>query len=189
MNKENDWEEYHHQTKGRPVSALLKEALTHVQHKNSALDLGAGALVETKFLLAEGFSSVTAIDTTHFMDIDDPRYKFVESSFEEYEFPKETFDLVNAQFALPFNKPATFKEVWKRMLGSLVREGVFSGQLFGLRDAWNTPSSSLSFHSRAQAEALLQGLEIIKFEEIEKEAPLASGGTKHWHIFAIIARK
>ena len=47
----------------------------------------------------------------------------------------------------------------------------------------------MTFHKKDQVDELLDGFSVKKLEEIEKEAPLVSGGNKHWHIFAIIAEK
>lgn len=36
---------------------------------------------------------------------------------------------------------------------------------------------------------LLDGFEIIKFEEIEKDGNTATGKNKHWHVYDVIAKK
>ena len=182
------WQTYHQQTKSREISPLLKEAITFVKNKNAALDLGAGALIESRFLLSEGFKKVISVDIVPFEPIDTAGFTFVESSFETYDFPKEAFDIINAQFSLPFTDPKSFPNVWKKMTTSLVIGGVFSGQLFGQNDDWSN-EPSMTFHTRVQIEKMLSGFETIKLEEIEKDAPLAGGGTKHWHVFALIFRK
>lgn len=60
---QNTWGEFYSITKDRPASALLQRAIKFVQNKNSALDLGAGALKDTKFLLTEGFQSIIIVDS------------------------------------------------------------------------------------------------------------------------------
>ena len=183
------WKKYHQNTKDREPSKLLLEALQYVRNKDQALDLGAGALVESKLLLAEDFNEVTAVDVVPLENLDDTRFHFVESSFEDFSFPTNTFDIVNANLSLPFSKPEHFNEVWEKMKSSMVNEGVFSGQLFGVKDEWNKEDSEMTFHTRAQVESLLQGFKVKKLKEVEKEATLVSGGEKFWHIFAIIAVK
>lgn len=184
----NSWENYYKQTKSRPPSPLLKEALIFVENKKLALDLGAGALVESKFLLDQGFEKVVAIDIEKFDDFTHPNFTFIRSSFERYDFPENEFDLVNANFSLPFNDPTSFPAVWKRILNSLVIGGIFSGQLFGLNDDWSK-NESMNFHSKKEVETLLEKTEVVKLEEIKKNAPMATGGTKNWHIFAIIFKR
>ena len=47
----------------------------------------------------------------------------------------------------------------------------------------------LSFHTRAEAEALLRGLRPLEFREGEEEVRLASGAPHRAHFFEIIARR
>lgn len=185
----NNWKKYHQGTKDRIPSKLLVEALAYIKNKGKALDLGAGALVESKLLLSKNFEEVTAVDIVPFEKLDNPRFHFIESSFENFSFPKNKFDIVNANLALPFTKPESFNKVWLEMKDSIVKNGIFSGQLFGVNDGWNVDGSEMTFHTKTQVEELLSGFAIKKLEEIEKIAPLVSGGDKHWHIFAIIAEK
>ena len=185
----NRWKKYHQNTKDREPSKLLLEALRYVKSKDQALDLGAGALVESKLLLEENFNEVTAVDVVPFENLDDIRFHFIQSTFEDFDFPKDTFDIVNANLALPFTKPETFDKVWSGMINSMVKGGVFSGQLFGINDEWNKSNPEMTFHTKDQVDELLDGFSVKKLEEIEKETPLVSDGNKYWHIFAIIAEK
>lgn len=50
------------------------------------------------------------------------------AGFEDAVLP--VADLVNASWALPFCRPASFPAVWARIAGSLVPDGRFCGQLF-----------------------------------------------------------
>ncbi len=46
----------------------------------------------------------------------------------------------------------------------------------------------MTFHTRVEALALLGDMEILAFEEEEKDRTLSSGDTQHWHVFHIIAK-
>ena len=96
---------------------------------------------------------------------------------------------VNAEFSLPFIRAENFAAVFARLLGSVRRGGLFTGQLFGPNDSWNTPESGMNFHSRTAVEALLAGFEILELEEEDHPGKTKLGDDKHWHIFHIIARK
>ncbi len=188
------WQEFIERTKGSPPSPFLIKAVTLVDVRNEALDLGAGALNDSKYFLSENFKHVTALDRHNSADeiaeeSTEERFSFVMSTFENYEFPKNTFDLINAQFSLPFNPSASFQEVFERMKSSLKPKGIFAGQLFGVNDSWNTPESKLTFHTREQAEKLLADMEVIELVETEKDGYPALGDLKHWHLLYIIARK
>lgn len=185
----NKWQGYYKDTKDKPPSKFLLEALSLVENKSRALDLGAGALVESKYLLSLGFD-VVAVDQERFPEqISDSKFTFVQSSFKDYQFPKDSFDLITAQFSLPFNGIEGFSELWNRIILSLKHKGIFVGQLFGENDEWNVAGSELVFHSKKEVEGLLTGLEVLKLEEVNKDNILSNGKPKHWHIFHIIVRK
>ena len=61
---EDGWRDYYRNTRARPPRPLTLKALPHVPSRNQALDLGAGALNDSRYLLAEGFAHVTALDQT-----------------------------------------------------------------------------------------------------------------------------
>jgi SAM-dependent methyltransferase len=116
--------------------------------------------------------------------------EFAQSAFDEFEFGEGRYDLINAQFALPFNPPETFDAMFARLKQSLKPGGVFVGTFFGENDEWNTPGAKQTFHSRADVEALLSDLEVIDLEEEDNpNGQLASGTPKHWHRFTAIAKR
>jgi hypothetical protein len=65
--------------------------------------------------------------------------------------------------------------------------GVFAGQLFGTHDTW-ADDPDMTFYARHQVEVLLDGLDILRLEETERDGH-AFSGPKHWHTFDILARK
>lgn len=189
-----DWPGYFQATKNGPPRPLLVKALGYFKERNSALDLGAGAMNESRYLFEQGFSKVVAVDS-------EPKFfEFCEklkshnltcivSTFDKFNFPKEEYDLVNAQFALPFNPPETFGEVFSRIRESIRKGGIFAGQLFGIRDEWNKQGTGMTFHTKQEAEELFGEMDIIELEEVEKDDKTALGPAKKWHIFHVIARK
>ncbi len=112
------WANYYNATSSKPPSRLLMRALEYVRKGNNtltALDLGAGALVDSKFLLDQGFI-VTAVDNSVASEnlakkINNPHFTFIKTSFDQFVFESEKYDLVTAQWALPFNDPKTFDAV------------------------------------------------------------------------------
>jgi tellurite methyltransferase len=188
-----DWSEYLRLARHRPPRPLLVEALPFVEHRDAAIDLGSGALNDSRLLVREGFRQVIALDHAPIaQSIADTlradRFSYVISAFEDYDFPAAAFDLVNAQFALPFIRPRAFSAVFGAILGSRKPGGILAGQLFGDRDEWkNDPN--MSFHTEAEARALLMELEVLTFREMDGDAETTMGEMKHWHIFHIIARK
>lgn len=194
MNTEKTWANYYEQTKEQPPSALLVEAFSYIGEREKALDLGAGALKDTRYLLAQNFKHITIVDSEDLVtklakELSETRVTCIVSSYEQFEFPRDTYNLVNAQFSIPFNPPESFDIVFSRIKSSLKADGIFTGQLFGDRDEWNTDKRPLTFHNRAQAEELFSNMQIITFKEVERDAHLANGTPKHWHYYDIIAKK
>ncbi len=186
--------DYIEKTKNNPPRPLLVKALEFIQHKNNALDLGAGAFVDTKYLLKEDFKHVVALDRSAlaleiYENLPKDKVDYTISTFANYDFPVETFDLINAQFSLPFNPPDSFTVMFEKLSRALATGGIFTGQFFGDRDEWNTPESGMTFHSLAAVKKLLADLETIYFEEEEKDEKPVIGAMKHWHIFHVIARR
>lgn len=187
-----NWSPFYEKTRNSPHHALVEEAAAHVTHRGRALDVGAGALRDSKYLLSLGFE-VTALDASEYMiaaaaSVDSPNFLAIQSAFADFDFGVAHYDLVSAMYSLPFCEPAEFDPVFERIVESLKVGGVFSGILFGDRDTWAT-NPEMTFHTRAQAQARLAGLETIKFDEIEEDGETTVGVPKHWHTFHFIVRK
>ncbi len=190
---ETDWKKYAEMTKNKKTRGLLVRALQHLVGRDAALDLGSGALNESAYLLAEGFACVVALDKKPVAQeiadtFPEDRFSYAISGMEEYEFPPEAYDLVNAQYSLPFMRAESFEGVWGRIHAALKPGGVFAGQLFGDRDGWIGTGKTVHFTKEA-AEELCAGYEVLAFDEEEKDGATAAGDSKHWHVFHFIVRK
>ncbi len=187
------WTEYFEQTKNKPPRSLLVEALKYDLKRDEAIDLGSGALNDVKYLLDQNFKHVAALDKEAVAEeiakeLPKEKFTYIISNFESFSFPVNKFDLVNAQYALPFIKPEVFANVFHGIVSSIKANGILVGQLFGNRDEWKN-KENMNFHTREEAKAMLSDLTILYFEEEEKEKPTAAGTMKHWHVFHFIARK
>ena len=177
-----------------PPRSLLVRAAALAAPKNHALDAGAGALNATKYLLSAGFARVTALDSapaSQLLALELPlgQVTFVLSRFEDFTYPTNTYDLANAEFSLPFIGRENFPAVFAKLLASVKPGGLFTGQLFGLNDSWNTPETAMNFHSRDDVKNLLGDWEIVELEEEDHPGRTKLGEPKHWHIFHILARR
>lgn len=186
-----DWTEFFQITKNRPPSLLLVRALQFVTHRSRAIDIGGGALKDTRYLLERGFD-VAVVDESDLMEkeaeaiVSDKLHYFV-SSFADFYFPKNEYDIASAMYALPFNPPESFNAVFAKIKQSLVNGGVFCGQCFGVHDEWSS-DKKMTFHNKVQVEKLLSDMDVIALDEEEKDDKTALGTPKHWHVFHFIAK-
>ncbi len=186
-----DWGRFYVATRDSAPWPLLMRAAALAPRNGRALDLGAGAGRDTRYLLEQGFE-VTAVDAQPesvalLAALPHDRLRVVRSSFEDFAFA--TYDLISAQFARPFTPRGRFAEVFARLKAALASSGVFAGQFFGVHDQWNTPDRDMTFFTREEAEALLIDLEVIELTEEHADGQTATGSTKHWHVFHILARR
>lgn len=178
-------------TKNKPPSKLLVEALPFVSHTTGrALDLGCGAFKDSVFLLEKGFI-VDAVDNAENVSALAPQHDgltFYQQSFSEFTFNEVYYDLVNAQFSLPFTSPDTFTVVWDKIVSSLLSGGVFAGQFFGPEDGF-TDCSEMTFLDRQAVENLFTSFTVRTFVESKRTSKTATGHDKFRHIFDVIGVK
>ena len=169
-----DWSKYYNKHSKRQPRDLLIRAISLSFQKENALDLGSGNLIESRFLIQNGFNNVIAVDsalqTKTFLDFpEEKKINLIIEDFHQYQFPVNYFDLVNAQFSLPFHGKKDFKSFFDNIIKSLKPGGIFVGQLFGKKDSWNTLNSNLVFHSKEEIIDLFSQVNILELEEEEKD--------------------
>jgi tellurite methyltransferase len=187
------WERFYEYTHDSPPWPLLIRAAALLPQGGRALDLGAGAGRDTRYLLAHGFA-VTAADADaraaeRLRALGDERLRVVQSTFEAFSFEPRSYDLISAQFALPFVPEPAFSAVFARLVEALRPGGIFAGQFFGVNDQWNTLGRHMTFVTRERAEELLRGLDVVELREEDTDGHTADGSPKHWHVFHILACK
>ena len=192
MPPKTDWQAFYRNTKDAPPSPLLVKALAFVKRKGKAIDIGGGALKDTRYLLGQGFG-VTVIDREGALAdmaaaLDSPQLRYNVTSFADFDFPEGKYDLASAMYALPFNPPETFDAVFENIKKSLAKDGIFCGNCFGVRDQW-AANPKMTFHEKGHVERLLADMEIVSLEEREWDGKTADGAPKHWHVIEFIAKR
>lgn len=190
-----DWAGYYAWSAGREPRPLLLAACQELGagQDRLAIDLGCGEGTDTLELLARGWR-VLAVDAepaalallrARIPPSAAGGVQVLCASFAVADLPRA--HLIHAGFSLPFCPPHEFPALWARIGRALAPGGVFAGQLFGTRDTW-ADDPGMTFHTRHQVEVLLDGLDILRLEETEKDGH-AFSGPKHWHTFDILLRK
>jgi SAM-dependent methyltransferase len=192
-------------TEGAPPRPLLVEALPAIRSSGRrALDLGCGPGREVVALLEAGFE-VTAVDpypimlerTRALVEARVPaglaRVRLVEATLEEWADGTERgpFDLVHAGFVLPFVVEHAFERCFARMRAALAPGGVLVAQFFGPDDEFirGAAPGTMTAHDAREVDRLLEGLEILSREEVNREGQIGRGRTKWWHVHHVVARR
>jgi SAM-dependent methyltransferase len=194
--KSADWATYYDKLRDRPPRRTLLAALDAFGPPPAealAVDLGCGDGRDVIEMLRRGWRVVG-------VDAEPEALKRLQSRelpsgseitpivarFEDVPLPLG-LSLVNSSFALPLCEPDAFHRLWERIREALPAGGRFSGQWYGARDSW-FGRPGMTFVSRDEALALLDGLALEMFEEEEADGVTPRGNAKHWHIFHIVAR-
>jgi SAM-dependent methyltransferase len=191
------WAAYYEKLRDRPPRRTLLAALDKfgaLTDDALAIDLGCGDGRDVVEILRRGWR-VVAVDAepAALRKLAERKLPGAEritpivARLEEVPLPLGV-RLVNSSFAMPLCEPAAFHQLWDRIRDALPSGGRFSGQWYGPRDTW-FGRPGMTFVSREEALALLNGFELEMFEEEEDDGVTPRGKSKHWHIFHIVARK
>lgn len=205
-----DWPGYFRSVAGREPRETLLDALARFDaeapvdaaaaapsHQPLAIDLGCGEGRDTAELLRRGWR-VLAIDghpmgldlLSQRTDIPDRSgLQTLLAAFEDIAPGSLPLcRLVNASFSLPFCPPSHFDTLWSEIRRAIEPGGRFAGQFFGERDSW----ASLPDRSHQTRDAvlhLLDGLEIERFDEEERDGTDCHQQAKRWHVFHVVGKR
>ena len=172
--KPYDWKSYYEMLGETPHTPILETAVgTYCKEKGNALDIGAGNLRDTKYLLDQGFD-VTAVDPSAVSkelgeQLGNPQFTFVQEVIGKWNFPENHFSLVNAQGVLFHFTPESFPRLITNIEKSLISGGVLCANFIGPNDTWNNPDKNVTVLSREQLVDALSGFDIQKIDESEHD--------------------
>jgi tellurite methyltransferase len=186
------WRKFIEITSGQQPWPQLVRAAEMFENPGDALDAGAGGGRDTAYLLQHGWR-VTAVDSSPSAAAALTRIhqgselQVVVSTIQD--FTPARYDLVNAQFSLPFIPPPHFASTVRRLRDSVRPGGVMTATFFGPHDEWNVSGTELSFSTRAEVEQLFSGWEIVELAEDDEDGHTADGTAKHWHVLHLTVRR
>ena len=189
-------EEYYNKTKGNKPSGLLRTFFYMNFDKElngkSAIDLGAGAGNDAKFLLEKGFK-VTCIDKEEksreiimSQIIQNENLKFELQEFEKIKLRKA--DLIYSCFSLHFCNPEKFDCLMDEITENVKSDGFFVGNFLGEKDGWYG-NDRMTFLSKEKLLDYFKDFEIKYYAEKKYMKNSVKGDMKNWHVFEIIAMK
>jgi len=173
----------------RKVHPLLLHALRHTGVRSGrALDIGAGGLGESRYLLSLGFD-VDAVDpdpvskelATHLAS-GDRRFSMSANAIEHHRIPPDTYSLTVALHVLPFVAVETIDRVAADIVAGLRPGGVLCCTHFGVRDSWAMADLPVTGVSERRAAELFAGMQPVYFGVSEHDGVDLEGMPKHWHV-------
>ncbi|MBN8994133.1 MAG: class I SAM-dependent methyltransferase [Rhizobiales bacterium] len=179
---------------GDPPNTLATEAVAALgAERGRALDLGAGALADSRLLLRAGFA-VTAVDCDPHSaalagEVDDPDFTFVAADIRDVAIAPGAYRLILALHLLPMFERAEVDVLVPRIVAGLVPGGVLATTFFGTRDGWAGRRPKMTFLSRPGIEALFADLEPLSLAERSYDGTDATGRPKRWQVFRCLFRK
>lgn len=187
-------EKYYDNTTDAMPNYTVKKFIKLNVEPGNAVELGCGAGRDTVCLIKNGWN-VLAIDRENIesriaaklSEEELKQFKFLKQKFEYIELEKN--NLVVANFSLPFCNKNNFKELWNKINDSILKDGYFVGNFFGINDEWKNTKEEMTFLTKEHIIELFEDFEIIEFKELEKDDFTGLGKMKHWHIFNVIAKK
>ena len=187
-------EKYYENTANANPNYTVKKFIELNVKPGNAIELGCGAGRDTIYLIKNGWN-VLAIDRedvssriqSKLNKEEVKKFKFSQQKFENIKLEKN--NLVVANFSIPFCNKNNFKELWNKINNSILKDGYFVGNFFGINDEWKSTKEEMTFLTKEQVIELFKDFEIIEFKEVEKDGTTGLGKMKHWHIFNVIAKK
>ncbi|HEY0867787.1 MAG TPA: class I SAM-dependent methyltransferase [Fimbriimonas sp.] len=187
------WSNYFRASLSKPLHPFYAQLEPHLPSSGRALELGSGVGHGVLWLLGKGFET-TAVDASGealaWLADRTPeslRARLEIAQCDMRAFPLEpcAYDVVVAGFSLFFLSREDLDRLWQSIRGSLRPRGLFMGQFLGPRDEWAKEYTS---HERSDLERMLEGMETLHFEEVERDGKTVQETPKHWHVFHVIAR-
>jgi SAM-dependent methyltransferase len=179
---------------GSEANPLLIEAMSHrPKSGNRALDVGAGPLNDTRFLLGAG-QWVDAVDRDPLVaklagEIGNDRFNFVQADICDFDIARGAYALIVAIHVLPFLDRNDLFRLVPRLVDGLANDGVLCCTMFGPEDSWAACRPRMTFLSRSEVKTLFRPLESLSVLEARYDGTTASDQPKHWHVMRCIFRR
>lgn len=183
------WDEYHERAGNMPNPIVEAAVQNHVPQRDASLDLGAGNLRDSKFLLQSGFKRVVAVDedpvSYQFLV---PGIEFHLEAIEDYVPKPGTFDLVVCCNTLFFLSVKGMEQVLGNAFTALRSGGILVCNMLGEKDEWVLGENpNVDYVTSRDVERLQQDwIQVIPTIDYEEDNPTTQ---KHWHLWSFTLQK
>lgn len=189
-------EEYYNKTKGNNPSGLIRTFFfmnfDKELNRKTAIDLGAGAGNDAKYLLEKGFKVICIDKEERSKEItisqvtQNENLKFELQEFENLKLDKA--DLIYSCLSLHFCKPNKFDNMMNEITNNINKNGFFVGNFLGEEDGWYG-NDKMTFLPKEKVLSYFKDFEIKYYAEKKYVKDTVIGGKKNWHLFEIMAMK
>ena len=179
---------------GNRPSALLIDAFHSLRVNNGrALDIGAGPLNDSRWLLKMGFS-VDAVDpdpVTFALGTSwkESRLTVIPADIRDVSIAPASYSVVVAIHVLPFLGRADLSRTMSGIIHGLCVGGVLCCTFLGCEDSWAVQRRPMTFLERWEIQELTSRLHPLRFSEHNYAGWDAENRPKRWHVFRCISRK
>jgi SAM-dependent methyltransferase len=186
------WKNYYDIVGDNPNGFVREVVRRHHGRKRLALDLGAGNLRDSKFLLTSGFRKVIAVERDReallFFDTRIPLYV---RPLEEFKIAAGMYDLIYSCNVLFFLDKKTIEKLFHDAWRGLRPGGILAGNAFGERDDWVRSSeiNPRTYLTATDVGRLRVGFQPLLCREREYDGKTTNGEMKHWHQWSFIFQK
>jgi hypothetical protein len=163
---------YARHSRSRPPNDPLVEAVSRSGRPGgTALDVGAGSLNSTRYLLSTGFT-VQAVDP-------DPHTAELAAELDDTRLTMHGADIQRSDL----------ESVVHELIGGLVDGGMLCATFVGVHDTWaRTPWRATTLRAEEMLD-VMSDLAIVRYDELEYDGVNVIGQHKHWHTLRCLAQR
>lgn len=188
-----DRERFYKQSLELGPSPFLKFALEYATVKDEAIDIGAGAMLDTKQIVDAGFTHVIASDVnpnTEGYLIDELRdhVSLKTEDVNSFDYPADSFDLVYSSKALQYLKAENTDRALENIFRSIRKGGLFVGAIFGLYDD-QVDLNKGYFPTFAEIKSKFKDSEWKLIKATKRDSDSPNPHYEKMNLYGIIARK
>jgi hypothetical protein len=187
------WQEYYNHVGEKPNSLVVRALDNYVCERSLALDLGAGNLRDSKYLLSQGFKRVIAVDSSdEALAFQVPGIELHISPIQSFVPEHNTLNLALSCNTLFFLSTRDIKTVITNVQNGLHLNGIFVCNVLGEEDGWIAENKPVSWFTPESFKGLFDDMEILWVNESKHLGAACRNGTrqsKFWHQLSIAVRK
>ena len=181
------WKEYHQRVAEKPNSLVENALEKYVIGRSAVLDLGAGNLRDTKFLLNFGFECIVGVDKSNeSQNYLVPGIELHILPIEQYQISSNSFNLIVSCNTLFFIDASEIKLIFERVFQGLRRDGIFVCNVLGEEDEWVVEGRSVSCFTKTMLLSLCADFQVLNISDVNYHTLTRP---KHWHLWNISVAK